>query len=66
MRVGETVLALVNGGQFVEAKILSLHADGAILSGDSEQALSKARGASPIGIFLPFRLIRAKEQAKTS
>jgi hypothetical protein len=65
MTVGETVLARVNGGQFVECEVVEIHGDMVRVSGLAEIALVRELGRSPLGIAFPIHDLIERKKAKS-
>jgi hypothetical protein len=66
MKIGDDVLAKVNGGSLVPCQIIGIKGDIVIVSGEEERRRAKAEGRSPIGVGLASNLVNATRTVKTS
>jgi hypothetical protein len=65
MKIGDAVLAKVNGGLFVPCEVIDLKGDIVVVSGEEERRRAQAEGRNPIGVGLSRELVKHNKMVKT-
>lgn len=61
MKIGDVVLAEVNGGKLVPCQVIDIKGDIVVVSGEEERRRAQADGRSPIGVGLHRDLVKEKK-----
>jgi hypothetical protein len=60
MKIGDTVLAKVNSGQWTCCQIIDIKGNTYVVSGYEELNRAKEAGRPPVGVGLPRQLVKEK------
>lgn len=66
MKIGDEVLAKVNGDSLVSCQVLDIKGDIVVVSGEEERRRARADGRNPIGVGLARNLVNPIKMVKTS
>lgn len=58
MKIGDTVLANVNDGQWCKAQVIVIKDDIVVVSGEEERRRAAQSGRRPIGVGLPQEMVK--------
>jgi len=59
MKIGQTALACVNGGQWCVCEVIDIKGDILVVSGEEEQRRAAESDRYPIGVGLPCELVKS-------
>jgi hypothetical protein len=64
MKIGDRVLAQVNGGSWCSCQVIAFKGDIVVVSGDEEQRRARQSGRRPVGVGLRRHLVRENKLVK--